>query len=93
MKIFYYNPDNTNIYEFQNENKLTIHELTIQAIRECIVSDLDELQFMKIMPTNTIFTVKRHLFKDSLDKAISYFESIEMYEKCPECVELLNLID
>jgi len=93
MMIFYYNPDHMSIIEFQHRNREKIHELTIQAIKKCIDSDLDKLSFMKIKPDNEVYVIRRPAFKDSLNKAKSYFESVEMYEKCSECVELLKLID
>jgi len=93
MTIFYYNSNETTLYDFLNENQTEINNITIDAIRKCLESDLDELKFMKIQPNDQIYTIKRSAFEKFLKNAKSYYENIEMYEKCSECVKLLRFLD
>lgn len=93
MTIFYYNSDEITLYEFLNQNQSKINDITLQAIRKCLDSDLQHLDFMKIKPDGQVYTIKRTSFKKFLQSALSYYESVEMYEKCSECVELLKEID
>jgi hypothetical protein len=81
------------LYEFLNDNQTKINDVTLEAIKKCLDSDLDELTFMKVKPDNQIYTIRRPAFKKFLNSAISYYEEVEMYEKCSECVDLLKLID
>jgi len=93
MTIFYYNSDKMDINEFLDRNQEKINEATIEAIKKCIYSDMDQIVYMKIKPDNSKYLIRRPNFKKFLNSAISYYEKEEMYEKCSECLELINLID
>jgi hypothetical protein len=90
MTTLFYNSGKTSLYKFQKDNKEKIFDLTLDAIDECISDELDSLAFLTIQPDNTIYCVNRERFNETIQKAISFYESIEAYEKCSDCILILN---
>ena len=82
--------------EVQNylENKREIFKTIVFAIREATNNDSTKILIrgLKIMDEEVDAFAGKGEWETCLQKAINFFESIEDYEACQECVDLLGKI-
>lgn len=79
--------------EIYNQNKELIYSSFITEIikvkNDTSIKHIEVLEF-KRDDVRFVIDLKRDQFKDALNKAIEYFLSVEAYERCTECKDLIN---
>jgi len=75
-----------------SEYRTEIYDNLVQAIRENLEEELDQVTVLVVGINSIDYTVNltKDKFESSLKSAISYYEKLELYEKCEECLDLLN---
>ena len=81
---------------FLQENKWLIHSLIFQSVTKAYEEDLESVTVFRILNPEKDFIMTSELKKEdwviSLEKTLSYYESVEEYEKCHDIKNLLKKI-
>jgi hypothetical protein len=96
MKDFYVsNGDDQKI--FLQDNKWLICSLIVEGVKKSIEENLESLIIFRVINPleNTMLTteLKKSDWTNSLNKCLSYYESIEEYEMCDKIITLLKIIE
>jgi hypothetical protein len=77
-----------------DKDRDVIFRRTVEAIRNAISSrsKVAEISRVKVAETEFDTFVAKPDWEDALEKAKKYFERIEDYEMCQECVSLIKKI-
>lgn len=82
--------------EVQNylDNKRDIYKTILFAIDEALKNDATKiwLKGLKIMEEKVDAIADREDWQGCIEKALGFFEKVEDYESCQECVNLLNRV-
>lgn len=83
------------LYEAINSSLYDIYSYAIIEIKKNIdinINELKEIKVVKIKINDTDFIISMNTYKilSILNDAMYFFESIEEYEKCQECLTLIN---
>jgi hypothetical protein len=95
MKDFYFSNEDDQ-KNFLLENKWLIHSLIVEGVRKSLDEGLDTIIIFRIINQFNDFVLTTELQKkdweESLNKCLSYYESIEEYEMCDKIIKLLKTI-
>jgi hypothetical protein len=95
MRDFYFSNEDDE-KDFLKNRKWLIHSLIIESIKKSISENLESIVVFRIINpvSNFIMTseIKKSDWLGSLEKSLSYYESVEEYEKCEEIIELIKKI-
>lgn len=95
MKDFYFS-NNDDEREFLKSKKWMIHSLIFDSVKKAFEEDLEVITVFRIINpiSNYVMTtdIRKTDWEGSLKKSLSFFESIEEYEKCKEIKDLLKNI-
>jgi hypothetical protein len=83
------------ITEILNDYQLEIYDSMLNAIKECYRNHSElsvHIIDISINDFNHSIQLSRPKFVKALTKAIKCFEKIEAYEKCQECVNIINYL-
>lgn len=72
--------------EFKN---VVMHELVI-AVKDGIRKNKKTIELFEISDTKMCLNIEKEDWKSSLNQAMEYFSSMENYDKCVECRELIK---
>lgn len=75
--------------EFFDENKEVVYDRIIQAIKEGLYVNRDEIRLFELNGTGVYLTSKKPYWKRGLEQALQYFIQIEAYEKCISIKQLM----
>jgi hypothetical protein len=78
-----------------NHHKIEIYDNLLKSIKDNYQdSKKSEVAIVKISINETDYTItlSRNKFIKGLEGAISFYESCEEYEKCAECLNIINSI-
>ena len=92
MKNIHLNGD-FEIEEIFESYRKEIYENILTSIKENYLnSEIKEVKVVKISTISKDYNINlsRDRFIDSLNKCIAFFEEIEYYELCQECVNIIN---
>jgi len=81
--------------EVFNHHKIEIYDNLLKSIKENYLDyENSEITVVKISINETEYTINlsRDKFISGLDGAISFYESCEEYEKCAECLEIIDAL-
>jgi hypothetical protein len=81
--------------EVFNCHKIEIYNNLLNEIKNHYLDeDRDQVTVIKISINETDYTINlsRDKFVSGLEGAITFYESIEEYEKCAECLSIINSI-
>jgi len=96
MKDFYVSNED-DLKKFFQENKWLIHSLIVEGIKKSIEENLESLIIFRVInPLGDIMLtpeLKKSDWTNSLNKCLSYYESIEEYEMCDKIITLLKIIE
>ena len=76
-------------------HKFEVYESVLLAIKEYLQSPRKkEVKIINIIVKDMEYSINlnRNKFERSLDRACSFYESIEEYEKCQTCIDLKNAL-
>jgi hypothetical protein len=78
---------------FENHKKI-IYDSLIESIQEDLENPSSQVTVIKITVNEKEYTINlgRDRFLKSLDRARLFYETLEDYEKCQECVNLSNTL-
>jgi hypothetical protein len=95
VPILNYSINTINDYEkltemFSTKNKIFIH--LVEAITYGVDKNVQKVDIFKIHNSDMCITLEKSKWKDSLLEAIKFFsdESVQNYEKCIECQNIIN---
>ena len=96
MKDFYVsNGDDQK--KFLQDNKWLICSLIVEGVKKSIEENLESLIIFRVinplMDSMLTTELKKSDWVNSLNKCLSYYESIEEYEMCNKIMVLLKVID
>jgi|LakMenE18May11ns_1017448.scaffolds.fasta_scaffold9526119_3 hypothetical protein len=74
--------------EFAESQSAEIYEATLSAIYNAIELDLDWVPVFAVKDSDSVVSLNRDLFRDKLDRCLSYYQSIEEYEICSTIKDL-----
>lgn len=78
-----------------NQHKIEIYDNLLRSIGASYADgSQSEVTIVKISINNNEYTINlsREKFVKGLEGAISFYESCEEYEKCAECLKIINAI-
>lgn len=84
------------IDEIFKDHKFEIYEIVLKSIKESYLkSEITELNVVKIYTQSKSHTINlaRNKFIAILESCIEFFEPLEEYEKCQECIDLICEIE
>ena len=73
-----------------SSKKHQVYKSLIEGVSEAIKNDKKEFKLCEVKNSGIYITVEKPEWKDSLDKALEFYENEEEYE---ECSKIKNLID
>ena len=85
--------DDIDIDQLFSEYKLEIYSSVLDSIKENYRKDeIEEINVVKISTQSKEYSINltRDKFIASLNRCISFFEPMEEYEKCQECINIIN---
>jgi hypothetical protein len=93
--ILHIDIENVSLIDWLQNNKFIVYSELVRYAEKLIKENLDEVQAMVIasFSENIVFILKKADVKYTLEKAMSFFLSIEEYEQCSIIKNLLILID
>lgn len=95
MKDFYFSNDDDQ-KNFLRDNKWLICSLIVEGVRKSLDEGLESLPLFRIINQFDDFVMTTELQKkdweESLNKCLSYYESVEEYEMCDKIIKLLKTI-
>ena len=83
------------IHEILNENQLQIYDAMLESIRLIYHDDqVDSVHVIDICINDFNHSIKlsRPKFIKALGQALKSYEDIEAYEKCQECLNIINYL-
>jgi hypothetical protein len=91
MRTLQFSEDFT-IDQIFESHKVEIYDTILDSIRSTYQSDPDQISILTISTSSKEYSINltSDKFESSLEKCIVFFESIEYYEKCQECLDILN---
>jgi len=95
MKNLQFTGDET-LDQILEDNKREIYNSVIRAIKENYHKrEIHEINVVKItiQSKNYSINLTRDKFIASLNRCILFFKDIEEYEKCKDCVDIINNIN
>jgi len=78
------------------DHKMEIYDSVLKSIKENYsLHEIDEINVVKITTGSKDYSINltRDKFVSSLGRCIDFFESLEEYEKCQSCVDIISAID
>lgn len=75
--------------EFFEDNQQEVYDRIVQAIREGLHVNRNEIRLFELSGTGQYFTSRKTNWKAGLQQALDYFVSIEAYEKCITIKQLM----
>ena len=72
------------------DHKSEIYESLIKIIKDSLDQDKVTVMIIQLNSKEYSINLTQDKYEKSLNNALSHFESLEEYEKCQECVDLLN---
>lgn len=81
--------------EVFNHHKIEIYDNLLKSIKENYQDETNiEVTVVKISINSTDYTINlsREKFISGLEGAITFYESLEEYEKCAECLKIINAL-
>lgn len=81
--------------EIFNQHKIDIYNNLLTCVQRDLSNlDVSELTIVNISINQIEYSIKltRDKFINGLEGAISFYESCEEYEKCAQCVKLINTL-
>jgi hypothetical protein len=78
-----------------NGNKIEIYDNLLNSIKSNYTNEkCNEITIVKISINETEYTINlaRDKFISGLEGALSFYESCEEYEKCAECLAIINAL-
>lgn len=81
--------------EVFTRHKIEIYDNLLKSIKENYQNSKNsEITVVKISINSTDYTINlsREKFISGLEGAISFYESCEEYEKCAECLKIINAL-
>jgi hypothetical protein len=78
-----------------NDYKTEIYDNVLASIKENYKKDeMDEINVVKISTQSKEYLINltRDKFVAMLERCISYFEPLEEYEKCQDCIDIIDEI-
>lgn len=98
---YYVNENNASTF-FQRENS-TLVPLLFEACKKGITHDLINIPVFRLFVISkesdmtsapyVTMVIKRDSFEITLQKCIEHYETVEQYEKCQECVDLIKKLN
>ena len=82
--------DEQDAIEFFNDNEGLVYNRIVQAVEEGLVAHQSSIRLFELNGTGVYFTSEIKDWKRGLEKAIDYFVSVEEYERCITCKQLLS---
>jgi hypothetical protein len=76
-----------------NRHRSLIYDYILSSIKESYLDpSKSTAEIIKITINNDDYNINltRDKFANSLDRAIKYYEETEEYEKCAECLKIIN---
>lgn len=96
MKDFYVSNEDDQ-KKFLQDNKWLICSLIVEGVKKSIEENLESLIIFRVinplMGSMLTTELKKSDWANSLNKCLSYYESIEEYEMCDKIMALLKVID
>jgi hypothetical protein len=92
MKILKFQGD-IELDQVFNHHKIEIYDNLLQSIKDNYLNSKNiEITVVKISINELDYTINlsRDKFINGLEGALSFYESIEEYEKCAECLKIIN---
>ena len=81
--------DEEEAVEYFEDNRDFVYDRIIQAVKEGIHINRDEIRLFELNGTGVYMTSKKVHWKRGLDEALQYFINIEAYEKCISIKQLI----
>ncbi len=75
--------------EFFEDNQEEVYDRIIQAVKEGLHVNRDEIRLFELSGTGQYFTSRKKNWKAGLQQALDYFIKIEAYEKCITIKQLM----
>jgi hypothetical protein len=93
--ILHIDIENVSLIDWLQNNKFIVYSELVRYSDKLIKENLEEVQAIVVasFSENIVFILKRADVKYTLDKAMSFFLSIEEYEQCSVIKDLLILIE
>jgi hypothetical protein len=93
--ILHIDIENVSLIDWLQNNKFIVYSELVRYADKLIKENLEEVQAIVVasFSENIVFILKRADIKYTLDKAMSFFLSIEEYEQCSVIKDLLILIE
>ena len=93
--ILHIDIENVSLIDWLQNNKFIVYSELVRYADKLIKENLEEVQAIVVasFSENIVFILKRTDIKYTLDKAMSFFLSIEEYEQCSVIKDLLILIE
>lgn len=82
--------DEQDAIEFFNDNEGLVYNRIVQAVEEGLTTQQSSIRLFELNGTGVYFTSESKDWKRGLEKAIDYFVSVEEYERCITCKQLLS---
>jgi len=96
MKDFYFSNEDDE-KEFLKNQKWLIHSLIVESVKKAYNEGLDNIVVFRMINTVSNFIMTSELYRDdwvgSLNKSLSYYESVEEYENCEKIKKLIKEIN
>ena len=70
--------------------KNQVYKSLIEGVSEAIKTKKNKIRLCEVKNSNIYITVEKQDWKDSLDKALEFYESKEEYEECFKIKNLIN---
>lgn len=81
--------DYDKICEVPEFKHIVMHELVV-AVKDGIIKNRKTIELFEISDTKMCLNIEKENWKSSLNQAMEYFTSLENYDKCVECRELIK---
>jgi hypothetical protein len=73
-----------------SSKKHQVYKSLIEGVSEAIKTKKNKIRLCEVKNSNIYITVEKQDWKDSLDKALEFYESKEEYEECFKIKNLIN---
>lgn len=86
---------NLNINEALDSHRIEICDQILEAVKYGLKTNQDNFVFLEIVSQNHTREVfsKRESWRSALTRCIDHYLSIEAYEKCQECKDLIDKLN
>ena len=91
MQQLRFNGDITLEQVFQ-DYRTEVYDNLVKAIAENLEEEVDQVTVLVVGINNIDYTVNltKDKFLTSLRSALAHYERLELYEKCQQCLDILN---